>query len=245
MIVDCLYRYFVGLGGLWRTWSIEAGTALKPQKKNSAVHDIFPLPWIVLRRASRGRRRARDSGKLLDRRLANLWVFTLNMMYMGWEWAPNLRAPSKAQQRVLDGLESRACTFLRITSSMAACGEVIQQYMRMDVDRYSGDGRPSRPFGLRAGVPSKAACGEVASLPHDWDPRLAEQCENPDALLKDPSQWPAALVRPFAHVDRSYPDLIEKAGAVGLVDLLPQEEVLHLGGRPAHGGAFAVSKGAT
>lgn len=83
---------------------------------------------------------------------------------------------------------------------------------------------------------------DTAAVLRGFDDVVAMQCERPETLLKAEGEWPSAHVRPFSLLHASYRELVERGEEAGLLARLPLEEVLHLGGRPAHGGAFTVPK---
>ena len=49
-------------------------------------------------------------------------------------------------------------------------------------------------------------------------------------------------MKPYANLHSSYGKLIDKAAEAGLVELRPARVLPIVGGRPAHGGGFAVAK---
>ena len=79
--------------------------------------------------------------------------------------------------------------------------------------RASEDGYGARadvlPLGLRAGVPATAAFVDTAEVLRAEHPVLADQCEEPSALLMPQRQWPSAKPVGFTRLDHSYASLVD------------------------------------
>ena len=149
--------------------------------------------------------------------------------------------PSSAQARVLASLRERAADLVRQCSSVDLDGQEIQKILRVDFGDYRGLSAV-RPLGVRAGVPESAATVDAAALLSDWDPVLASQCEDPSALLLPLSKRPEMNRKKCVYLDKSYPQLVEKAHSVGLVDMLLEEELARVNGEANWNGGFSVDK---
>ena len=77
---------FLHFGGVWAAWSSCAGRPLRPRDAGCADHGIFPLPWLSLSVAQRGRRREVEMKRRGECEVTNLWLFALNVLYLGEEW---------------------------------------------------------------------------------------------------------------------------------------------------------------
>ena len=93
---------------------------------------------------------------------------------------------------------------------------------------------------MRAGVPTSAATVDTAQVLRELGPALARQCEEPEALLLPQRCWPTFKPKGFQMVDTTYPQLIERAEAAELVELVGTDGVIALNGEPVVQSAFAV-----
>ena len=175
------------LGRFVRSWHLP----LLPRAPHVASREIFPLPWLEDRRAPRGRARERAgrSHSQVARQLANLWIAVLNYMHWGPHFGICQSRPSTAQARAQHSLLDRAHGFLRRCPVGAAGGDAINSMLRVAADGYSSNAGVL-PLGLRAGVPDTAAVVDTAAVLRHFDPIVAEQCENPAALLLPLAEWP-------------------------------------------------------
>ena len=212
---------------------------LRRREPHRADSKIFPLPALSVKG---GGDNDKHQAKLTGIRLANLWIVVLNWLYAGEEWDPASRVPTRAQQRLLDRISAGAAAFLRRSAVLTPGGEELRKALRMGGGGYGEAPRISVPLGERAGVPDEAAMVDTAAALKDFHEVAALQCEEPDELLVDVPRSLDDSVRPFAHLARTYPKLIEKAEAAGLVELVAGSELPQLDDKPVYGGAFAVPK---
>ena len=89
-----------------------------------------------------------------------------------------------------------------------------------------------RPLGSRAGLPRTAAVVDAAAELRDFDPVLAEQCESPEALFLPDNRLPKAARRRCVIVDKTYDKFIDTAERIGLIELLPEEQLPRSWGQP-------------
>ncbi len=177
----------------------------------------FPVPALALRTGCKGRRREKERKSEWSIRLTNLWILVLNWMHAENAWDHPNKAPTVAQSRVQNSLLTRARSFLRQSDHLAPDGEDIKTYLRAENTGYLSAARTALPLGERAGVPDSAAGVDTAAVLADFNPQLAEQCEEPEALLRGIETAVGSKVKPFSCLDRTYPALIQKAERAGLV----------------------------
>ena len=142
---------------------------------------------------------------------------------------------SPPAHRRLRAARLRARRLLRSTAEYQPNGEDIKTFMKMDVSEYGATKTVALPLGLRTGLPERAACVDTAAVLTGFNDKLAEQCLEPMALLKEPEEWPDKPVKPFALLDGTYNQLVSKGEQSGLLETREPQDMLHLGGELAAG----------
>jgi len=210
---------------------------------HTTTRDIFPMPWLPEKIASSGRARekSRKPEQQTAVRLTNVWLAILNYLHWGPQFDVVRLHPTAAQSRARLSLLRRARDFLRRCPSAGAGGEALKSMLKVAADGY-GARADVLPLGLRAGVPADAAVVDTAEVLRQFDPKLAEQCEEPSSLLIPSDQWPGTLPRGLKRLDRTYAALVDKAVDVNLMELGTADDVVRVGGEIAEQSGFAVPK---
>ena len=140
-------------------------------------------------------------------------------------------------------LLGRARVWLRSASGVGLSSAAdIRAFLRIGNAGYTGAGGVLR-LGTRSKFAAELGTCDVAAVLSRTHPKIAAIALRPSLLLKIPDQWDAAdRPRIFAHLDRSYDQLIDDAASTGAVLLYDVQRLPRIAGAPLRGGGFAVPK---
>jgi hypothetical protein len=173
--------------------------------------------------------------------LANLRLSILNFLYFDSAWGfVASHEPSEAQRRLQRFALKAAGVFFDDGLPWPDEAEIKSQLRHRFL--YSGSGEMTRLLGLRCGIPAAATQVDLAGALDEFHPVLARQVCQPTALLLPRRARPSHLKRPYAHVDSSYPQLVQLTVASRLQVLAPKRSVWKHKRKPLINGGFAVPK---
>ena len=138
-------------------------------------------------------------------------------------------------------LLGRARVWLRSASGVGLSSAAdIRAFLRIGNAGYTGAGGVLR-LGTRSKFAAEPGTCDVAAVLSRTHPKISAIALRPSLLLKIPEEWDAAdRPRIFAHLDRSYDQLIDDAASTGAVLLYDVQRLPRIAGAPLRGGGFAV-----